>query len=436
MKMKIRCAYDKIIPLSELKPYPKNRNQHPESQINRLAQILEYQGWRYPVKVSLLSGFVTSGHGRIEAARKNGWTEIPVNFQEYESEAQEYADVQSDNAIAAWAELDMAGINEDVGYLGPDFDLDLLGIEDFELEIADKYAEKDADEVPETPKETKTKPGDIYILGNHRLMCGDSTSIDAVEKLMDGEKAELCFTSPPYADQRDYNGGKELSTEHLARFISTAFGACNYFAVNLGYSRKNGEVNPYWNDYIAEADACGLKLLSWNVWDKGECGSVSNQTAMFGISHEWVFVFGSNPKELNRTVPNKNAGYFSNHISTRQTDGSVKKGKNRTVGDHSQLKTIYRCSAQKARDDIDHPARFPVELPEGYIEAMTDPGGSVYEPFCGSGSTLIACEKTNRKCFMMELDPHYCDVIVSRYLKFTDQKKCIRNGEEIEWQSD
>lgn len=93
--MKVRCAHDKLVPIGELKPHPKNRNKHPDAQIARLAQILDYQGFRYPVKVSLLSGFVTSGHGRIEAAKRNGWTEVPVNFQEYESEEQEYADVQA-----------------------------------------------------------------------------------------------------------------------------------------------------------------------------------------------------------------------------------------------------------------------------------------------------------------------------------------------------
>lgn len=143
--MKIRCTYDKLVPLSELKPHPKNRNDHPDDQIARLSQILEYQGWRYPVKVSLLSGYVTSGHGRIEAAKKNGWTEVPVNFQEYESEEQEYADLIADNSIASWSELDLSAINTDIGDLGPDFDIDLLGLKDFLIEPAEKFLEKSLD---------------------------------------------------------------------------------------------------------------------------------------------------------------------------------------------------------------------------------------------------------------------------------------------------
>jgi len=135
-KMVVHCPYDKLVCVEELIPSPKNRNIHSGEQIERLAQILKYQGWRYPIKVSKQSGFITSGHGRLLAAIKNGWTEAPVSFQDYESEEQEYADQVSDNAIASWADLDLGGINSDIPNLGPDFDLDLLGIKEFVLEPA------------------------------------------------------------------------------------------------------------------------------------------------------------------------------------------------------------------------------------------------------------------------------------------------------------
>jgi len=135
---KIHCLYDQLVPLADLKPNPKNRNKHPDDQVARLAKILDYQGFRYPVKVSKRSGFVTSGHGRIEAARANGWASVPVNFQDYDSDEQEYADVQADNAIASWAEMDLSGINADLGDLGPDFDLEMLGIKDFNLDPFEK----------------------------------------------------------------------------------------------------------------------------------------------------------------------------------------------------------------------------------------------------------------------------------------------------------
>jgi hypothetical protein len=181
--MEVKCLYDSLIPVSKITPHPKNRNQHSKEQIERLAKILKYQGWRYPIKISNQTGFITSGHGRLYAAIENGWKEVPVNFQDYESDDQEYADLQADNSIASWAELDLSGINSDIGDLGPDFDIDLLGIKDFVLEPADKLEPQcDEDEVPEHV-EPKIKHGDIYKLGSHRLMCGDSTVIDDVDKL-------------------------------------------------------------------------------------------------------------------------------------------------------------------------------------------------------------------------------------------------------------
>lgn len=163
--MKVRCLYDKLVPISDLKPHPKNRNKHPKEQIERLAKILDYQGVRYPAKVSNLSGCITSGHGRIEAAKLNGWTEFPVNFQDYDDEAQEYADVQADNAIASWAELDFSGINADLGDLGPELDLEMLGIRSFTVDAAERdIAEiNKANETAEWVGLPEFNPGNDYI---------------------------------------------------------------------------------------------------------------------------------------------------------------------------------------------------------------------------------------------------------------------------------
>lgn len=430
--MDIRCAYTELRPIKELKTlfHPQNRNFHPPEQIARLAKILEYQGARSPARISNRSGKITAGHGRVLAAEHAGWESYPVEYQDYKDEAHEIADLNADNAIASWSVLDIAGIGNDIIELGPDFDCEMLGLKDFAIEPAEKLEPGcDEDDVPDTLPEPKVVRGDLFTLGNHRLLCGDSTMIDDVERLMGGKKAELCFTSPPYADQREYNGDKDLSTEHIATFIRSSFNHVNYFAINLGYSRKDGEVNQYWNDYIKEANSCGLKLLSWNIWDKQEAGSVSNQTAMFAICHEWIFVFGANPKELNLTVPNKNSGTLQTHSNVREKNGKLTKRKNHITRDYSQLKTIIAQTPQKARNHgINHPAMFPVEFSERYIEAMTNPNQFVFEPFGGSGSTLIACEKTNRTCFMMELDPHYCGVILDRWQKYSGKKAYREDG--------
>lgn len=162
--MIVHCPHDELVNLETLKPHPKNRNVHPADQIARLAKILSYQGWRYPIKVSKLSGFVTSGHGRIEAAKLNGWKEVPVSFQNYDSEDQEFADLQADNAIASWAELDLSGINFDLGDLGPDFDIELLGLKNFTLDPSEKINEINrGDELAEWVGMPEFKEGDNYI---------------------------------------------------------------------------------------------------------------------------------------------------------------------------------------------------------------------------------------------------------------------------------
>lgn len=135
--MEIKSKEIKIVPISELKPNPQNRNKHPQEQIDRLAEIIKYQGFRSPIVVSNQSGFIVMGHGRLEAAKLAGLKEVPVIYQDFDSAEQEYAAQVSDNAVALWAELDLSSINNDLAELGPDFDIDLLGIKNFTLDPAE-----------------------------------------------------------------------------------------------------------------------------------------------------------------------------------------------------------------------------------------------------------------------------------------------------------
>ena len=380
--MKIQCLFDKRVPLAELKPHPKNRNKHPEDQIKRLARILEYQGFRYPVKVSKRSGFVTSGHGRIEAARLNGWPDVPVNFQDYDSDEQEYADVQADNAIASWAELDLSGINADLGELGPEFDLDLLGIKNFEIDPVAPQC--DPDDVPEPPAEPKTKRGDIYQLGRHRLMCGDSTAITDVERLMDGENADMVFTDPPYGIEHSGKGitGDAPGGNAFGEIIGDDSIATAVDAFNLAVGLCPESTWIFWGaNYYCSALPNGF---GWIVWDKQREGNTFSGA-------ELAFV--------NRGV---RLDVFR-HLWHGMVKGS----------EHGQARV--------------HPTQKPVALAEWCFDQYGKPE-TVLDLFGGSGSTLIACEKTNRTCFMMELDPRYCDVIVARWEKFTGKKAELVNG--------
>jgi DNA modification methylase len=274
-----------------------------------------------------------------------------------------------------------------------------------------------------------TKAGDLWVLGNHRLLCADATDSASINKLFEDRIAELCFTSPPYAEQREYNGGKKLSTEHLASFISVASNVCRFFVVNLGIARKDSALVRYWDDYISAAEKSGLKLLSWNVWNRqGFAGfSVAQITAMFAIEHEWILVFGQASKKLYQTIPNKGAGVISKSGTNRRKDGGVEKIEDIEISTMRQLGTIYSGGVETSPEG-NHPATFPIDFPVSYIEAMTSVQDYVFEPFAGSGTTLIAAEKLARKCLALELDPIYCDVIVKRWEALTGEKAVLLNA--------
>ncbi len=421
------------VPIESLIPYARNARTHSDEQVAQIAGSIREFGFTNPVLIDGDGGII-AGHGRVMAARKLGLADVPCIRLGHLTEMQRRAYIIADNKLAlnaGWDDDMLALEFQDLQGMGFDLELTGFGLDDIDELLAELDAtqegETDADDVPEVQPDAITKPGDVWLCGAHRVMCGDCTDAGSVAVLMGGKNAELCFTSPPYSDQREYNGGKELSTEYLATFIRSAFDTSRYFAVNLGYSRKNCEVNQYWNDYIRDAKSCGLKLLSWNVWDRsGLGGSIGNQTAFFPIWHEWIFVFGKEPKELNRTKKNKSAGSKSG--TNRQHDGSLLQG-NGVTQEFGKIGTVIACGVA---DGKLHPAMFPVELPEEYIEAMTSSADCVFDPFSGSGSTLIACEKTGRVNFSMELDQKYCDVIVRRWQNFTGKRATLEStGEQF-----
>lgn len=423
-------AYEiKNIPIREIKPANYNPRDINPSALKGLIESIRKFGMPQPLVINKKTNVLVSGHQRLKAAQALNFDTVPVVYVDLSVPEEKALNVTLNNQkISGHFTHELGALLDEIRLdLGDDFfrdiKLDEIEVPPLPEEENEKQNEK-ADHIPEVAQnELGVQLGDIFQLGEHRLMCGDSTDKATVEKLMNGEKAELCFTSPPYADQREYRGGKELSTEHLAMFINASTKFCNYFAVNLGISRKDGQINSYWDDYIKAAQKDDLKLLSWNVWHRDRQGSIGLLTAMFIIAHEWVFVFGKKPKQLNPTVENKSAGQIRK-VADRQKDGSIKYREDAvSINELGSMGTVLDLPAHLSRaEDIDHPAMFPVALPEEYIKAMTKKNQIIYEPFTGSGSTLIACEKTNRKCYGMELDPHYCSVIIKRWEKFTGKK--------------
>jgi DNA modification methylase len=403
--MNVKCSYDEVVAPHKLIPNPKNPNKHPPEQIDRLAKLIDFQGQRHPVIVSKRSGFVVVGHGRLEAIKKLNWDGVAVNYQDFENEAQEFAFVTSDNAIAEWAELDLALINQEMLDLGPDFDLELLGLKDFVVEPIEKFEpQSDEDDVPEVVHPI-TRKGDLWLLGKHRLLCGDSTMIDDVERLMNAEKAHMVFTSPPYngnthlADgdvfankaKKLYGDGHsdDLKSDDYVQFTSSVLENCFIFTDGFIFWNVNYNANSR-SEFIKQIVPRLDYLIETVCWKKHHAVPFKGS-----LMRQWepVFIFSTNKKQLGNDVATVNHWEIGN----------------RNVQEKS------------------HKACFPVELPEKGILLASSDGNLILEPFTGSGTTLIACEKTNRKCYGMELDEKYCDVIIKRWEQYTGKKATLES---------
>ena len=267
--------------------------------------------------------------------------------------------------------------------------------------------------------------GEVVTLGNHRVMCGDCTNPEDVIALVQDSHAKLLFTSPPYSDIYEYSGNN-LDPKHLARFIPAFRDHADILCVNLGLKKRNHEIITYWDEYIHAAHNCGLKLLSWNVWDKINPGNIAQQQYMFPLRHEFIFVFGESPVKLNRTIPKHGRDFKRGTVlpdgrKARDPDGTL----HFTTSNHQYheknkpLETVITCGAVKSRP-VWGIAQMPEALAMEYIKACTQEGDTVIDPFGGSGTTLIACEKLNRKCLIMEINPNMCDTIIRRYKTLTD----------------
>jgi len=266
------------------------------------------------------------------------------------------------------------------------------------------------------------KRGDILELGNNRVMCGDATNPSDIKKLMEDKHSQMLFTSPPYGDLRTYSLNSDISPQHLSTFIKAWKNYTDFLVVNVGLIRRNYEIVPWWQPYLNAAKEADLKLLAWNVWDKLMAGSIGNQSALFPIRHEWLFVFGEKYKKLNKTWPKKIENVGRGRFTTRRkTDGSMRRCYQRYSDSlFKEMESV--CPALSERGPIreEHPAVFPLTLPSEYIKAMTNEGDIITDCFAGSGTTLIAAEKLGRTAFCMEMNPKYCELIQRRWENYKE----------------
>jgi DNA modification methylase len=277
------------------------------------------------------------------------------------------------------------------------------------------------------------------IQSDHRILCGDSTSAKDVSRLMDGKTADAVFTSPPYAQQRDYGFGNipdwdKLMNAVLDRIMDISGKATQIF-VNLGKVHRNGEVWEYYSEWIQYARSKGLRYFGQYVWDKmsalpGDWGG------RLAPAFEFVFHFNQEGVHPKKTVEKKPGSIKdkTGDLGLRKANGKIALRTNgpASLQTHKIPDDVIRMpnAACQGEAKFGHVAPFPVSLPLAFIDAYLPAGGIVYEPFCGSGTTVIAAEKAGGHCVGMELDPIYCDVIVKRWEEFTG-KKAIRIREEV-----
>ena len=382
--------------------------------------------------------YLLDGHGRFATLckmQKDGYEipDLPVVFVECKDKKEAKQKLLRLNSqYGKMTKESVLEFAEDI-----DLNFDEIALPDTTIDFGDTAPEVETegdDEAPEVDEmsEPVSKRGEMYELGNSILMCGSSTEEEDVKRLCAGIEAEMLFTSPPYSDMRTYNGEKDLSVSNIVNFIRTYKPYAKYMCVNLGLQRKDGAINPYWDEYTDTAEDVGLKMLAWNVWNKTMAGSIGMQQAMFPIEHEWIFIYGEKAKDINRTAEKRAKEEIgkTKNSTLRNADGSTRREvRNLDNSEFKKMESVFECLPELSSIRSEHPAVFPVKLPEEYIKAMTKENDYVIEPFGGSGTTLIACEKTNRKCRIMELDERYCDVIRRRYTKWAkENNKPITSG--------
>lgn len=417
----VYCAHDAIVDVAKLVPNPKNPNQHPDNQIQLLGRIIRQTGWRAPITVSKRSGFIVKGHGRLSAALLEGVKEVPVDYQNYTTEAEEYADLVADNRIAELAEIDnklLADIFADIDT--GEIPMELTGYTEDEVEsLVTALSEalhndlSEPDEIPETPapEETVSQRGDLWILGRHRVVCGSSTNKNDMDLLLDGAHPEILLTDPPYCSggfqesgrgtgsigtKRKDENGKEKSVTIANDTLSTR-----------GYQSLMREVLQNFDGLVAYI------FTDWRMWiylfDIVE-------SAGLGVKNMLVW---------NKKSPGMGMGWRTQHELIMFAHRTKPKWDN-----HKGYGNVLE--AARSGNEL-HPTQKPVEILERLLD-NTDWAEGVLDTFGGSGTTLIAAESAGQASFIMEMEPTFVDVIVRRYIKTTGKTtgiQLIRKGKPV-----
>ena len=389
--MKDQFPTYKTVKTSSLIPYARNSRTHSEQQVSKIAASIKEFGFLNPVIVDGNNGIV-AGHGRVLAAQKLGMDALPVIEANHLTDAQRRAYVIADNRLALDAGWDDEMLRVEFAELvDMDFDLELTGFTADEIsaltveEVPEGLTDEDA--VPEVPETPVTVLGDVWLLGKHRVMCGDSTSIDAVERLMDGSKSDMVFTDPPYGV--DYKGINNDDRGGLEDLLRGSFG--NFLAVS-----KSG--------------------ASIYVFHSDRCADIFHKVFREFFHFSSMIIWAKNSLTLSQT------DYQSQHEPCLY--GWMDNGTHSWHSDRKQT-SVWRFDKERVEG---HTTPKPVELVANALRNSSKGGDLVLDLFGGSGSTMIACEKTGRESKLMELDPKYCDVIVKRWQEFTGKAATLESS--------
>lgn len=414
-------------PLEAIEPYGKNAKKHPVAQVKQIADSIQEFGFNQPIVVDK-DGVIIVGHGRYAAAHMLELKTVPVlevDITEDKAKAYRLADNKlnespwdMDLVLAELRELDNAGLN-----------IDLTG---FSRALILKNSDKD-DDVPAVPKVPKSAEGDLYELGAHRLLCGDSTKEASYLKLMAGAKADMIFTDPPYNVNYSGSGANtsegilndHMSDANFLQFLDDAFRNIRP-QIKAGGGAYVFHSNTTQATFEKAMSVNEFEIRAQLIWNKPAGGLGMGD---YRSKHEPFFYAGIKGTAPNFYGDRTNVTVIDFHKTPEQLLAWAKKEKQ---AESEGRTTVWSMKRAPVKDYV-HPTQKPVEIVQYALFNSSKVEDIVLDPFLGSGSTLIACEKTNRACYGLELDPKFVDVIVQRWVDFTGNRNIIKNGEAIVW---
>lgn len=430
---------------------PLNWRRHPKEQQDALEGMLRTVGWVQRVIVNRTTGHVVDGHLRVELALRRGEPTVPVIYVEL-SETEERAVLAAIDPIGGMAVTDQAQLDELLDGLvtgdeGLDALLDSLKSEDAAGADSGQNVDADPDSIPPVDADVVTKPGSVWVLGRHRIICGSCRDQADVARLLDGAKINLAFTSPPYASQRAYDessGFRPINPDQYVDWYADVSANIranladdgSYFC-NIKEHADDGVRHTYVKRLLlTHSDAWGWRWVDEFVWIRQGIPGDAEGMGRFRNAWESIFWFAKNkrPKFNPKAVRHESEGAFSyaDQVAAGKTIGAKNQGagsaSNSPVGHgHGLAYPSNVLDLKQKAETLGHAAAFPVVLPEFFLKAYTDEGDTVFDPFMGSGSTLMAAEKNGRIAYGTEISPAYCDVIVRRWQAFTGKQATLES---------